>query len=190
MWNTLSSEPMDSLLPSEYGPMLEEIKSRVRAAQTRAAAAVNGELVGLYWHVGTRILAAQGAQGWGKRVVPQIAADLRRAFPDMKGFSPRNLDYMLAFAKAWPDESILQAPLAKLPWYHNIALLEKLDTQETRLWYARAAVEPPSRAAGKGADQFRAGASHAPVGPGPRAAQGPLQLRVPYPRRGRRRAGA
>jgi hypothetical protein len=54
----------------------------------------------------------------------------------MKGFSPRNLKYMRAFAAAWPDRSIVQAPLAQLTWYHHIALLEKLDSPEPRLWYA------------------------------------------------------
>jgi predicted nuclease of restriction endonuclease-like (RecB) superfamily len=55
----------------------------------------------------------------------------------MQGFSPRNLKYMRAFAAAWPDASIVQAPLAQITWYHNIALLERLDDAESRLWYAR-----------------------------------------------------
>jgi predicted nuclease of restriction endonuclease-like (RecB) superfamily len=59
----------------------------------------------------------------------------------MQGFSPRNLKYMRAFAAAWIDETIVQAPLAQLTWYHNIALLEKLDRPEQRLWYARQAIE-------------------------------------------------
>jgi len=59
----------------------------------------------------------------------------------MKGFSPRNLKYMRAFANAWPKREIVQEVLAQLPWYHNIALLEKLKTQEERLWYANKAYE-------------------------------------------------
>ena len=71
----------------------------------------------------------------------QLAKDLSSQFPEMKGLSPRNLGYMKAFAEAWPDESILQAPLAKLTWYHNLTLLEKLKSAEERIWYAQAAIE-------------------------------------------------
>ena len=68
-------------------------------------------------------------------------ADLREAFPDRKGFSPRNLKYMRAFAAAWPDRAIVQEPLAQITWYHNLALLQKLTRDEERLWYARKAIE-------------------------------------------------
>ena len=63
----------------------------------------------------------------------RLAADLREAFPDMKGFSPRNLKYMRAFAAAWPERAIVQEALARIPWYHHIALLEKLDDPAERL---------------------------------------------------------
>jgi predicted nuclease of restriction endonuclease-like (RecB) superfamily len=59
----------------------------------------------------------------------------------MTGLSPRNLKYMRAFAEAWPEEAIVQAPLAQITWYHNIALLEKLSIQPKRLWYAHATIE-------------------------------------------------
>ena len=59
----------------------------------------------------------------------------------MKGFSPRNLKYMRAFSAAWPDRTIVQGPLARITWYLNIALLEKVSTQVERLWYARQAAE-------------------------------------------------
>src|SRR5437870_13736649 len=58
----------------------------------------------------------------------------------MGGFSPRNLKYVRAFAEAWPEESIVQEPLAQLTWYHNITLLEKVKPAEERLWYARQAI--------------------------------------------------
>ena len=129
------------IVPREYGPFLEGLKDRIRSARLRAAVAVNSELVLLYWTIGRRILGAQESQGYGTKIVPRLSADLTKAFPHMKGFSPRNLDYMLAFAKAWPEGEVLQEALAKLTWYHNITLLEKLDTPEMRLWYARRAVE-------------------------------------------------
>jgi predicted nuclease of restriction endonuclease-like (RecB) superfamily len=101
----------------------------------------NRELVLLYWQIGRDILARQAEQGWGAKVIDRLAADLRTAFPDMKGFSPRNLKYMRAFAEVWPDESFVQEVLAQLPWYHQLALLDKLPGPETRKWYAAQAIE-------------------------------------------------
>jgi predicted nuclease of restriction endonuclease-like (RecB) superfamily len=79
--------------------------------------------------------------GWGAKIIDRLASDLRDAYPDMKGFSPRNLKYMRAFSAAWPDRAIVQGPLAQITWYHNIALLEKVSTGADRLWYARQTVE-------------------------------------------------
>ena len=74
-------------------------------------------------------------------MIDRLAADLREAFPDMKGFSPRNLKYMRAFAAAWPERAIVQEALAQVPGYHHIALMEKCRTPEERLWYARQSAE-------------------------------------------------
>ena len=98
-------------------------------------------MVLLYWDIGHMILERQQNSGWGAKIIDRLAADLREAYPDMKGFSPRNLKYMRAFSAAWPDRVIVQEPLARITWYHNIALLEKVSTQAERLWYARQAAE-------------------------------------------------
>jgi predicted nuclease of restriction endonuclease-like (RecB) superfamily len=74
-------------------------------------------------------------------VIDRLAADLRRDFPEMTGLSPRNLEYMRAFAEAFPDEEIVQQLVAQLPWGHNVKLIEALKSPEERLWYARQAVE-------------------------------------------------
>lgn len=93
------------------------------------------------WQIGRDILARQAKQGWGAKVIERLAHDLRTAFPEMKGFSPRNLKYMRAFAEAWPDAEFVQAVLAQLPWYHQLALLDKLTRPEDRRWYAAMAIE-------------------------------------------------
>jgi predicted nuclease of restriction endonuclease-like (RecB) superfamily len=124
-----------------YAALLASIKERIQSAQMRAAVAVNQELVLLYWSIGKEILSRQQEEGWGKNIIPRLSKDLSSQFPDIKGLSPRNLGYMKAFAEAWPDEAILQAPLAKLTWFHNLTLLEKVKTEDERLWYAHAALE-------------------------------------------------
>ncbi|MCL2423409.1 MAG: PDDEXK nuclease domain-containing protein, partial [Micrococcales bacterium] len=79
-------------------------------------------------------------EGWGARVIDRLSADIAEAFPDMSGFSPRNLRYMRRFAQAWPDLAVVQQVVARLPWRSNMLLLDKLPDSETRLWYARQAL--------------------------------------------------
>ncbi|MDR1162656.1 MAG: PDDEXK nuclease domain-containing protein [Candidatus Accumulibacter sp.] len=138
----MSDKPVSLVpAPEAYAHWLEGLKSRIHNAQQRATLAVNRELVLLYWQIGRDILQRQMEQGWGAKVIERLAYDLRTAFPDMKGFSPRNLKYMRAFSEAWPDESFVQEVLAQLPWYHQLALLDKLSDPETRRWYVAKAIE-------------------------------------------------
>jgi predicted nuclease of restriction endonuclease-like (RecB) superfamily len=102
---------------------------------------VNRELVTLYWQIGREILDRQQRQGWGAGVVDRLARDLKAAFPDMRGFSPRNLKYMRSLAQAWPDAEFVQQPAAQLPWFHLCTLLDKIKDPEQRSWYAGKTLE-------------------------------------------------
>ncbi|MBW4523221.1 MAG: DUF1016 family protein [Scytolyngbya sp. HA4215-MV1] len=128
-------------MPENYDVFLRHLKERIRSAQVRAALAVNQELILLYWQIGRSILEQQQREGWGTKVIERLAKDLKKEFPEIKGFSRSNLGYMKAFAETYPDEEILQRSVGKLPWRHNIALIDKLKTQEHRLWYAQKAIE-------------------------------------------------
>lgn len=130
-----------SAVPADYLYLLQQLTEKIRTAQIRAALSVNHELVLLYWHIGREILLRQEQQGWGAKIIDQLAADLRREFPTMKGFSARNLKYMRAFANAWPDLPIVQQVAAQLPWFHNCVLLDKLAEPAERLWYARQTIQ-------------------------------------------------
>lgn len=129
--------PSRTEMPRDYAGALREIKGRIQQERLKVVLAANSAMVLLYWDIGRVILERQDRSGWGAKVIDRLAVDLREAFPDMKGFSPRNLKYMRAFAAAWPERAIVQEPLAQIPWYHQIALLEKCRTPEERLWYAR-----------------------------------------------------
>ena len=107
-------------LPSGYAALLEDIKARVRAAQLKAGLAVNRELVLLYWHIGREILARQEREGWGAKVIDRLSRDLSREFPDMRGFSPRNLLFMRAFADGYADETIVKQLVSLLPSGHVV----------------------------------------------------------------------
>lgn len=127
----------DSLFPevSNYDAFLSTLKQRIRTAQVRAALAVNQELVLLYWQIGREILQRQHEEGWGTKVIERIAKDLKREFPDIRGFSARNLKYMRSFAEAYPDEQIVQQAAAQIPWFHNCVLLDRVKVPEQRVWY-------------------------------------------------------
>jgi predicted nuclease of restriction endonuclease-like (RecB) superfamily len=133
----------DSLFPelSNYDAFLSILKQRIRTAQVRAALAVNQELVLLYWQIGREILQRQQAEGWGTKVIERIAKDLKREFPDIRGFSSRNLKYMRAFAEAYPDEQIVQQAAAQIPWFHNCVLLDRVKAPEQRVWYIQQTIE-------------------------------------------------
>ncbi|OMH23474.1 hypothetical protein BKD30_12315 [Tersicoccus phoenicis] len=135
------STPARSAMPSWYPELLTSVVQRVSSGQRRAVTAVNREVLATYWAIGREILNRQDQEGWGTRVIDRLAADIRDQFPDARGFSARNLKYMRAFAQAWDADAIVQRSVAQLPWRHQIALIEKLDDTEARLWYAAAAVE-------------------------------------------------
>jgi predicted nuclease of restriction endonuclease-like (RecB) superfamily len=140
--------PAPNEMPASYVRVLAELKARIGDAQRRAALSVTRELIDLYWHVGAAIVRRQADKGWGDAVVERLAHDLRAAFPEIEGFSRRNIWRMRAFFLAWsrggegaPSRSTrggqkLPQAVAEIPWGHNIVLLEQLDARDVRLWYA------------------------------------------------------
>ena len=129
------------LLPDNYRDFLEHLKTQVRQARVRATRVVNTELLLLYWDIGRAILDRQAAEGWGSKVIDRLAVDLRSEFPEMRGFSRSNLHYMRKIASAWPRSAFVQQAVGQIPWGHVTVLVDRLDDQESRDWYAAAAFE-------------------------------------------------
>jgi predicted nuclease of restriction endonuclease-like (RecB) superfamily len=128
--------PQREGLPEDYIKVLNRIKKRIGQERIKTVLAANASMVRLYWDIGKEILNRQNKEGWGTRIIDRLSADLKNAYPDMKGFSPRNLKYMRAFAAAWRNPKIVQRVVAQLPWRQNIALIERLTDKKKRLWYA------------------------------------------------------
>lgn len=142
-------------LNKNYDIILDALKEKIRLAKQRAVVAVNTELLTVYWEIGNTILQQQNQEGWGAKVVNRLAQDLKQSFPDFKGLSPRNLQYMRSFAEAWPAISIVQPPVAQLqtnenhtlkfeqplvaqiPWAHHIVILNKVQDPNIRLFYIK-----------------------------------------------------
>jgi predicted nuclease of restriction endonuclease-like (RecB) superfamily len=127
--------------PSDYAPWLVHLKKNIAEARLRAAVAANAQMVMVYWEIGRGILVRQSSQGWGSKVIERLSEDLRVAYPEMTGFSVRNLRYMRSFAEAWPDAQIVQTLSAQLTWSHQVMLLDKVKDSGQRTWYAQQCVK-------------------------------------------------
>lgn len=126
-------------LDPEYQAFLLDIKHRYKNAQLKAACRVNHEMIEFYWGFGKSILENQAKTAWGSKFLTQLSKDLQTEFLGTKGFSPRNLHSMKKFAEIYP--SILQQPVAKLPWGHIVLLLDQVKDSEARDWYAQNALK-------------------------------------------------
>lgn len=128
-------------LSPKYAELLTELKAQIRSARARAALSVNRELILLYWRIGRQILESQRQEGWGSKVIDRLSRDLRIAFPEMKGFSPRNLKYMRALAEAYSEEQFVQQAVAQIPWGHNVRILDYVRDPAEREFYIRKTIE-------------------------------------------------
>nr|WP_262407260.1 PDDEXK nuclease domain-containing protein [Pseudomonas lactis] len=127
-------------MPEGYADWLTQLKVDIAQARQRAVLAVNAELVQLYHRIGAEIRQRQQVNAWGAKVIERLARDLSDAFPDIRGFSSRNLKYMAFFAQHCPNGLFGQQPAAQLPWFHVVTLLTKLASPVEREWYAQQTV--------------------------------------------------
>lgn len=128
-------------LPADYAVFLSTVKRRISQDRLKAQLSANAIQMVMYWDLGSEILRKQQDAGWGAKVIDRLSADLRDAFPQMQGFSARNLKYMRAFAEAWPDRELMQRTVAQIPWRSNLTLMEKLKDSDLRRWYAQQTIQ-------------------------------------------------
>jgi len=143
---------------THYADLLGDIKIRIRQAQIKATLSANAEMILMYWDIGRMILERQKQEGWGAAVIPRLSRDIRNDLPEEKGFSERNIKRMLRFYREYPDtlpivpqpvallapndlSTNLQQLVAKIPWGHNIMLMEKVKELSARLWYMQQTIE-------------------------------------------------
>ena len=128
-------------MPKNYQKFIEKIKDNIKQERIKAHLSANKTMILMYWNIGDFILEQQNIEGWGTKVIDRMSHDLKNAFPEMTGFSSRNLKYMRKFAEAWPNIEIVQRTVAQIPWRSNITLLDKLSEPELRLFYAQKTIE-------------------------------------------------
>jgi predicted nuclease of restriction endonuclease-like (RecB) superfamily len=145
-----------------YTELLDVIRQKINQARLRAVFSVNRELIFLYWDIGKLIDYKQKESGWGKGVIRKLSEDIKGFSPEIKGFSPRNIARMVAFYREYPeaDQAISSDQIAhqlnefvpqavaqiedlifRLPWGHNILLIEKIKNKTDRLFYVSRSIE-------------------------------------------------
>ena len=117
-----------------YFDVLNKIKKELRTAQSKALISSNEQMVTAYYNIGKRLIENDA---WGTGFIKTLATDLKLSFPEVKGLSATNLRYMKKFANTYTDSEIFQQPVGKLTWRANLKLLDKLKTNDERLWYAK-----------------------------------------------------
>jgi len=130
-----------SAMPQNYQLFIEKLKKQIKQERLKTVLSANKSMILMYWKIGKSIIERQQSEGWGTKVIDRMSHDLKENFPEMSGFSPRNLKYMRKFAEAWQNIEIVQRTVAQIPWRSNITLLDKLKDKELRLWYAQKTIE-------------------------------------------------
>jgi len=137
----MASQKNTSLLPSDYGELLQTIKKRIHESRFQAYRAVNKGMIELYWNIGREIAERQQHYGWGRSVVERLSKDLREEFPGSSGLSSRNLWDMLRLYIEYKDFPNLRQLAAELPWGQNLLILSKVKEITAREYYLRMTVE-------------------------------------------------
>lgn len=139
----------------DYLAFIQNIKQRIQGAQIKASVAVNQALLHLYWELAERIVAKQQDSAWGDGFLLQMSRDLQAEFPDMKGFSLRNLKYMRQWFQFWSvgssigqqvvarldNPAIAQQLVAQIPWGHNLVIISKIKAPEQALFYVQKIIQ-------------------------------------------------
>ena len=149
-------------ISADYRQFIEELKARVLSARISAARAITHEAILLYWDIGRGIVEKQKEHGWGDSVVEIVAADLQRAFPETKGFSPQNVwrmqqlyllhsqpEFLAQVVREMEQEGqraptgenlsqVVREMVSAVPWGHHANALLRVSAPAARLWYLRA----------------------------------------------------
>ena len=139
-----------------YATLLRQIKQRVSLAQQRSIYAANEEMLRMYWDIGGMLQQSQQTDGWGKKTLQRLSVDLKNDYPEIKGFSVRNMQYMMQFFCEYNQEltmiredysAITQPavaqlegynftlPIKHLDWTHNLIIMQQVKDIRARYWY-------------------------------------------------------
>jgi predicted nuclease of restriction endonuclease-like (RecB) superfamily len=126
---------------NEYIEFINDIKTTIIKANIKVVRTINSSLIELYYEIGKSIIHKQKESKWGDAVIDNIEQDLKIAFPNLKGFSRRNIFYMKAFVEFTNYDSIVQQAAAQIPWGHLMVLMDKKLHKEISLFYINKTIQ-------------------------------------------------
>ncbi len=134
---------MNELLQNtEFKEWISELKSKIRVAQTKVALSLNNQLIELYWEIGRNIVARQEDTNWGSKFIEQTAIELRSEFPEIRGFSRRNLYAIRQWYKFYSTQyEFVPQVVAQIPWGHNRLIISKVKEVEKAEFYCREVIK-------------------------------------------------
>ncbi len=130
---------------SAYKQWLAALKAKVRSAQLKAAVKVNIELLKFYWELGSEIVEKQKNSSWGDGFLKQLSKDLTAEFPEMKGFSYRNIRAVKQWYLFWnQDNTNWQQAVAKIANQKGQQLVAKNENPKSRQFVGEIVKQPVS----------------------------------------------
>ena len=120
------------MLDKSFQEITSSIKNAITKTQLEIMTDANKKLVNLYFNISKTL---EENSSWGNKFIDNVAMELKMSFPNLKGFSVRNLKYMKSFYNEYKDDEEFVQLVAQLPWKHNITLIQKVKDKEIRKWY-------------------------------------------------------
>jgi len=132
----------NKIATSEFLEWVTVLKAKIRAARNKLAFSINSQILELYWEIGRDIAEKQQKSGWGSGFVEQIASELKLEFPEIKGFSRRNVYAILQWYKFYSEKyQFVPQVVAQIPWGHNRLIISKIKNIDEAEFYCRAAAQ-------------------------------------------------
>ena len=129
---------IEEKIDNNFINIVNDIKNEIKTTQVKTAIAVNEKLINLYYKIGKII---NDNYKYGNKFIDDLSRELKIEFPNIEGFSVRNLKYMKKFYLEYMNDEIVQRIVAQLPWRHNIVLMSKIKDNKIRKLYAEAIIK-------------------------------------------------
>lgn len=120
------------MIEKDFKNVVEDIKQRISNTQYEIFKNANMNLLKLYYSIGKTI---NENSSWGNKFIDELAVEIKITFPNIKGFSVRNLKSMKKYYIECTKSKKVQTSSAQIPWSHNTLILDKIKEDEKRIWY-------------------------------------------------------
>lgn len=128
----------ENMLENDFKEIIKNIKNEIYKTQTLIMSDANKRLLDLYFYIGKVV---NEKSSWGNKFIESLSTEMKIEFPNIKGFSVRNIKNMKKFYAEISSDEKVQMASAQIPWSHNMLILDKVKNIDERLWYMQKCVE-------------------------------------------------